>query len=198
MSFLPKPGGKVRSVVDLVHVRSVVDLVHLLVQTISNFPFPMTLTDRRSLMKLINRFADSMPDLEQAMAPWQSSLKKSNVFVWGECHKKALAKVKEIITNPKGPCDVEVDRIRLWDQMDRRKESRNRRCAFEEPGFAAEGHDDIIIRKVADMGPNPALTKLAEQAEAVEDYQKVGAALREETQIKNLHKTHPAQKYRSQ
>ena len=31
------------------------------------------------------------------------------------------------------------------------------------PVFAAEGHDDIIIRKVADVVPDPALTELAGQ-----------------------------------
>ena len=37
------------------------------------------------------------------MTAWQGLLKKSNVYRWGVEHKKALAKVKEIITNPAGP-----------------------------------------------------------------------------------------------
>ena len=54
-------------------------------------------------MGLINRFTDSAPDLKHAMVAWQGLLKKANAFLWGEDHKKALATVKEIITNPKGP-----------------------------------------------------------------------------------------------
>ena len=60
------------------------------------------LTDLRSLIGLVNRFTVSAPDLKQAMAPRQGSLKKSKVFTWGLLHNKALATVKEIITNLAG------------------------------------------------------------------------------------------------
>ena len=66
------------------------------------------------------------------------------------------------------------------------------------PVFAAEGHDDIIIRKVADVVPDPALTELAERAKLDEDYQRVVVAVREKAVLKDLNKRHPAQKYRAQ
>jgi hypothetical protein len=65
------------------------------------------------------------------------------------------------------------------------------------PVFAAEGHDDIIIRKVADVVPDPALTELAERAKLEEDYQRVVVAVREKAVVKDLNKRHPAQRYRA-
>ena len=38
------------------------------------------------------------------------------------------------------------------------------------PVFMAENHDDIIIRKVAEMVPDPALEEVIRHAEAYEDY----------------------------
>ena len=74
-----------------------------LVETISEFPAPKDLTNLRSFMGLINCFTDTAPDLKHTMIPWQGLLKKDNAFVWGIEHEEALAKVKEIITNPSGP-----------------------------------------------------------------------------------------------
>ena len=44
--------------------------------------------------------------------------------------------------------------------------------------FVAEDNEDIIIRKVDEEVPDPALKELAAQVESDEDYQKIAAALR--------------------
>ena len=74
-----------------------------LVAAIAKFPAPKDITNLRSLIGLVNQFNDANPDLKHAMTAWQGLLKKSNVYLWGVEHEKALAKVKEIITNPAGP-----------------------------------------------------------------------------------------------
>ena len=65
------------------------------------------------------------------------------------------------------------------------------------PVFMAERHDDIIIRKVADMVPDPALEDVSKHAEEDADYQEVVDAIKRKVDIKKLPKTHPAQQYRS-
>jgi hypothetical protein len=65
------------------------------------------------------------------------------------------------------------------------------------PAFAAEGHEEIIIRKVAEVVPDPALTELAERAKLDEDYQRVVVAVGEKPVVKDLNKRHPAQRYRA-
>jgi hypothetical protein len=74
-----------------------------LVAAIAKFPAPKDITNLRSLIGLVNRFNDQNPDLKHAMVSWQGLLKKSNKYMWGDVHKAALTKVKEIITNPAGP-----------------------------------------------------------------------------------------------
>ena len=63
------------------------------------------------------------------------------------------------------------------------------------PVFAAEGHDDIIIRKVVEVVLDLALTELADQAKLDRDYLRVVAALRENANVKKLKSRYPAQRY---
>jgi hypothetical protein len=65
------------------------------------------------------------------------------------------------------------------------------------PVFMAKNHDDIIIRKVAEMVPDPALESVNKHAEEDEDYQEVVDAIKRGAHVKKLHKLHPAQQYRS-
>jgi hypothetical protein len=74
-----------------------------LVAAIAKFPEPKDITNLRSLIGLVNQFNDANPDLKHAMTAWQGLLKKRNIYRWGVEHERALAKVKEIITNPAGP-----------------------------------------------------------------------------------------------
>ena len=66
------------------------------------------------------------------------------------------------------------------------------------PVFAAKCHDDILIRKVAEVVPDLALTELAEQAKFDGDFQRVITALRKGASIKKLNSRHPAKRYQGQ
>ena len=65
------------------------------------------------------------------------------------------------------------------------------------PVFMAKNHDNIIIRKVAEMVPDPALESVSKHAEEDKDYQEVVDAVKRGIHVKKLHKSHPAQQYRS-
>ena len=67
------------------------------------------------------------------------------------------------------------------------------------PVFAAPDHKDIIIRQVTE---DAALEEMSKIAAADKDYQEVVTTVRrrqyDEKKIRNLHKSHPANQYRSQ
>ena len=65
------------------------------------------------------------------------------------------------------------------------------------PVFMAKNHDDIIIRKVAEMVPDPALESVSKHAEEDKDYQEVVDAVKRGIRVKKLHESPPAQQYRS-
>ena len=69
------------------------------------------------------------------------------------------------------------------------------------PVFAAPDHKDIIIRRVAEVIKDEALAEMSDVAEADKDYQEVVTAFRsglyDGKNFKNLHKSHPALRYRS-
>ena len=70
------------------------------------------------------------------------------------------------------------------------------------PVFAAPDHKDIIIRQVTEVMEDAALEEMSKIAAADTDYQEVVATIRgrqyDGKKIRNLHKSHPAQQYRSQ
>ena len=72
------------------------------------------------------------------------------------------------------------------------------------PVFAAEDHTDILIRKVMEDVLYPALKELMAHTASDAEYQTVvetlskGKAKDELVAIKDLHRDHPAQKYKSQ
>jgi hypothetical protein len=66
------------------------------------------------------------------------------------------------------------------------------------PVFAAEDHEDIIICKVTEEVPDPALTEHTAQAKLDGSYQEVIASLRSGAPVRTLNDRHPAQQYRGQ
>ena len=72
-----------------------------------------------------------------------------------------------------------------------------KQCPAKEAECYRAISNDIIIRKVAEVVPDLALTELAEQAKLDEDYQRVITALRKGANIKKLNSRHPAQRYRA-
>ena len=69
------------------------------------------------------------------------------------------------------------------------------------PVFAAEDYGDIIVRKVTEQIMDEALVEMSNVAKADKDYQDVVGALRsglyDGAKVKNLHKLHPAMRYRN-
>jgi hypothetical protein len=70
------------------------------------------------------------------------------------------------------------------------------------PVFAAPDHKDIIIRQVTEVIEDEALEEMSKIAAADKDYQEVVTTIRgrlyDGKKIKNIHKSHPANQYRSQ
>ena len=66
------------------------------------------------------------------------------------------------------------------------------------PIFVAKDRTDILIRKVMEDILDPALKDLATHTTSDAEYQEVVDTLRKGKAIKDLHRNHPAQKYRSQ
>jgi hypothetical protein len=62
----------------------------------------------------------------------------------------------------------------------------------------AKDHEDIIIRKVVEEIPDPALKELAAQAKSDAYYQEIIDALRNGTPVRSLKDRHPVQQYRGQ
>ena len=72
-------------------------------EAIAKFKVPIDITNLRSFIGLANQLADFAPDLKHCMTPLQGLLSKKNAWLWTPEHDKAFQRVKDILTDPKGP-----------------------------------------------------------------------------------------------
>lgn len=70
------------------------------VSAIRDFPKPANLTERRSVMGLVNQLAEFTPDIAATVQPFRPLMSPKYSFTWTADHDQAFYKVKQALSSP--------------------------------------------------------------------------------------------------